>query len=303
MRGTHKIVGIFLPVAAVVGHGLRRLGAAVLRATEHVVHGCSPTHAFAAGLAVNVAVAGGYALAVVSGGGVLGVVEGVRMVQLATLGAAGWGLGWMLMHQCLRARAVGFVLPASASLLAWQTALAVGGNLFLLGLAVALRGNVLVQPETWTLEAGSPLGVAALLVGLATLAVWHGQRQQPLAWQTPFFVGLTLPVLFACVVERALPAAGYRALLLAWPGYVLAWSLAALAPRVRQRVLRGVAFDDGELPWAVGLVSSFTLLVATKVVWLLEDYLPVVCAGVLTALAFAALALNARKTRRPEAAG
>ena len=49
-------------------------------------------------------------------------------------------------------------------------------------------------------------------------------------WQPPFFLGLTLPVFLACAAERALNGSGCRVLLLAWPGYLLLWSLSALRP-------------------------------------------------------------------------
>ncbi len=264
----------------------------------HAVRERMPGYASVAGFLAASTVAGGYALGVVTGGGLLGPADGMRVVQLAALTAAAWGVGWMLTRRWLYSRAAArglLVLPASAGpLLALQIALAVGGNLAAFGVALAYRGNVLVSPESWTAEAGSSLGAAALFAALASFAVWHVQRREPLPWQAPFFIGLTLPALLACAAERSLPGAGYRVLLLAWPGYVLLWSLGALAPRRRGRLFPGVVFGDAELPVASGLASLFTVFVGFKTMALLADFPPVCAAAVVTGLAFAALAVALR---------
>jgi hypothetical protein len=272
------------------------LAVLVLGMAGHAVRERSPAYAFAGGLVAAVAVAGGYALAVVTAGGAVGEVEGVRVVQLATLAAGLWALGWMLVRRWLYGRAgAELVLPATAGpLLALQIGLTVVGNILLLGGAVALRGNVLVQTLEWSKEAGSALGAAALAAGLVASAAWHLGRREPLTWQAPFFAGLTVPVLLACAAERTLPATGYRVLLLAWPGYVLAWSLVALRPTWRRRLLPGVAFDDTELPIATVLASAFTAVTAWKVVWFVDGYVPAATAALITATAFAALAVARR---------
>jgi hypothetical protein len=266
--------------------------------TGHAVREHSPGYAFVAGLVADLALAGGYALAVVTTGSAIGQSEGVRIAQLATLGAAVWGIAWMLLRRRVYVRelpgGLTVLQPRARPLLALQLALAIGGNLILLGGAVAIHGNVLVEPVAWSREAGSPLGAAALLSALAAFAVWHRQRREPLGWQTPFFIGLTLPVLLACAAERALPGAGCRVLLLAWPGYVLLWSLSTLLPRLRRRLLPGVVFADGELPFAAALVSLFTILVAVRTISVLEAYPLAAAAFVITALAFATLAVARR---------
>ncbi len=78
------VVPLALLVVALAGHAVREL---------------SPGYAFVAGLVAEVALAGGYALAIVTAGGSLGEAEWVRVGQLATLGAAVWGLGWMVVRR------------------------------------------------------------------------------------------------------------------------------------------------------------------------------------------------------------
>jgi hypothetical protein len=253
----------------------------------------SPVYALVAGMIANAAFTGGFALELVTAGGTIGESEGVHLLQLATLGAAVWGIVWIGARRWLYAG--GIPAPGTARpLLALQIALAVGGSIVLLGGAVAIRGNLLVERLPWSVEAGSRLGAVSLLASLAAFAVWHLQRREPLPWQAPFFLGLTLPVLLACTAERAREGTGFAVLLLAWPGYLLLWSLAAFRPDLRKRYLPGVTFDDVELPVAVGLASIFTVLVAVKAVSLRDAYLPAAAASVLTALAFTALAVARR---------
>jgi hypothetical protein len=270
----------------------------VIGLTGHAVRERSPGYAFFAGLIADVALAGGYALGVVSAGGTLGEIEIVRVGQLATLSAAAWGLIWMLCRRWLYGRVlerVGLVLEGSARpLLALQSALAIGGNLVLFGGAVAVRGNVLVDPQAWSIEAGSLLAATTLLTALVTFAVWQWQRDELLSWQAPFFIGLTLPAFLACTAERSLEGSGFRVLLLAWPGYILLWSLSVLRPGLRKRLLPRVAFNDDELPVAALLASVFTLIVAAKTVTVLDLYLPAALASGITTLVFAVLATARR---------
>jgi hypothetical protein len=270
----------------------------VIGMAGHAIRERSPAYAFVGGLLADVTLAGGYALALVTAGVAIGESEGVRLAQLATLGASVWALGWMLVRRWLYGRdgdRVHLLQPATAApLLVLQIALAVGGNLVLFGGAVALRGNVLVDPQKWSIEAGSALGAAALLAALAAFVAWHLQRGESLTWQALFFVGFTVPILLACAAERSWSSSGYTVLLLAWPGYILLWSLSTLRPAWRSRILPGVAFDDTELPLAVALASLFTAIVATKTLAVLRVYPAPVMASALTALAFAALAVARR---------
>jgi hypothetical protein len=226
-------------------------------------------------------------------GGTLAEVEAIRAAQIATLTAGVWTLLWLLVRRRFYTReGVILIGPASAGpLLLTHVALAIGGNLALLGGAVAVRGNVLVKPTDWSIEAGSALGGAALLTALAAFALWHRHRGELLSWQAPFFIGLTLPVWLSCAAERALPGAGYRALLLTWPAYLLAWCLSSLRPNWRQKLFPRVTFADTELPIAVALASIFTTIVATNAVWEAGGYSIAGVAAVVTALSFAVLAV------------
>src|SRR5213076_1027755 len=56
----------------------------------HALRERSPGYAFFAGLVVNLAVTGGYALSLVTNGQALGEVEWVRLVQLGSITAAVW---------------------------------------------------------------------------------------------------------------------------------------------------------------------------------------------------------------------
>jgi hypothetical protein len=274
-------VPLVLLIVGLTGHALR----------EH-----SQGYAFVAGLVAEATLAGGYLLAVVTSGRTPGETEFVRAAQLATLGAGIWAVAWIVARSRVYSR-IGVILdiPASAGpLLLLQVALAVGGNMALLGGAVAIRGNVLVDPLAWSPEAGSLLGGAALLAGLAAFGFWHQQHSVTVSWQAPFFIGLSLPVWAACAVERSLPGAGYRLLLLAWPAYLVLWSLSTLWPSLRGRLLRHVTFDDSELPVGVLLASLFTAFVAVRAIWRLDGYSIAAAATVETLIAFAVLAFSLR---------
>lgn len=267
----------------------------VLGMTGIAVRERSPVYAFIAGLIANAAFVGGYALKLATTGGKIAGPEGIQLLQLATLGSAAWAIIWVTGRRWLYTDRVH--LPAAARpLLALQIALAVGGNFLLLGGAVALRGNLLVDALPWSLEAGSSLGAVALLAALGAFAVWHLQRREPLPWQAPFFTGLTLPVLLSCMAERAREGSGFSVLLLAWPGYLLLWSLASLRPAFRKRLFPGVGIVEAELAVATGLASIFTALVAVKAVSLRDAYLPAAASAFLTAVTFTALAVARRSS-------
>ena len=83
------------------------LGLVCLALVGHALRERSPGHAFAAGLVANVAVVGGYALAVVTSGGRLDEVQVVRLLQLGSLGAGVWALAWLLANPVVTAPIVG----------------------------------------------------------------------------------------------------------------------------------------------------------------------------------------------------
>ena len=259
----------------------------------------SPAYAFAAGLVAEATVTGGYALAVVTGGGTIGETEGVRLLQLGGLTAAAWALGWMLARPRVfawRDKAVaGFVpSPLAGPLMRLQVALALAANFLALGGAVAWRGDGLVSPGTWAVETGSPLGGGALALALAAFATWHLQRRETLAWEAPFFTGLTVPVWLACCAERMAPGRGYAVLLAVWPAYTLLWALVPFAPARLARWLPRVAFDAGQLATGVNYVNLFTAVVALRAVAVLGDYRTPAVSALLFSVAVALLAAALR---------
>src|SRR5207245_1334952 len=72
-----NVTPLVLVCLGLVGHALRERSAG---------------YAFAAGLVADAALMGGYALAVVTGGGHMDTGQWVRILQLGSLGAALWGL-------------------------------------------------------------------------------------------------------------------------------------------------------------------------------------------------------------------
>jgi hypothetical protein len=258
----------------------------------------SPGYAFAAGLVVNGSLVGGYALAVVTGGGALDAGTVVRLLQLGSVVAALWGLGWLLTRRWVLAwrelPSADFIPRATAApLMRTQIILGLAGNLILLCRAVLLDFSFLVHREDWIVEAGSPLGWLALVAALAALAVWQRQRRAPLLWEVPFVAGVALPVLLACSVEGGLPGWGYRALLLGLAGYGLLWSLAPWAAR-RQPWLFGISPSFRELPGAVGVVNLLAFFVGAEALRVFSDYAWVAAALGVMSVAWGLMAVQRR---------
>jgi hypothetical protein len=94
------------PSGPATGSFFRRLGWVASNVTPlvllclglvgHALRERSPGYAFSAGLVANVALTGGYALTVVTGGGRLDEAQSVRLMQLGSLAAGLWALGWLL---------------------------------------------------------------------------------------------------------------------------------------------------------------------------------------------------------------
>src|SRR5262249_39727042 len=105
----------------------------------HAVRERSATYAFAAGLLADAALVGGCAVAVVTGGGVLGEAGAVWCLQLATLGAALWALGWLVSRPWVSAWRED-QSPFAGRLMRLQMSLALAG-VFLLGGGAAFAGG------------------------------------------------------------------------------------------------------------------------------------------------------------------
>jgi hypothetical protein len=207
----------------------------------HAVRERSPLYAFIAGLVAEVTVAGGYALGVVVAGGSLGAAENVCLVQLTSLTAALWALGWMLSLPALKkwygvdGEVVRLPSALGRALLMVHIALALAGQLVLLGGGVLILGDLKAELMAWLIAAGSPLGWAALLASLAAVFAWHRQQLRLASWGWLFVGGLAAVGLLACSVERAWPGAGYHVLILGWPAYVVLWAaLPFVSAAIRQ---------------------------------------------------------------------
>jgi hypothetical protein len=182
----------------------------------HAARERSPGYAFAAGLVANLCATGGYALAMVTSGRHLNTEEIVCILEIASLTAALWALAWMWSLPWLSAVGI--------RLMTLEIGLALAGQLVLLGSAIFVLGDLSGGWIRWPVAAGGMLGWSSLLASLAAPAVWHGQQRRPLPWGWPFLGGLAATGLLACTIERTWPGAGFHALLLGWPVYVLLWA-------------------------------------------------------------------------------
>jgi hypothetical protein len=283
----NNIVPLALIALALVGHAVREL---------------SPEYSFAAGLVSNVTVAGGYALGVVTGGGQIDGIEFVRVLQLATLTAAVWAIGWLAARKPLVARRPHAASPLADPLLRLQIAQSAAGNLLLLVVAFWLLAWGFTKTASWTTEAGSPLGWIALVVsvGAGSFRIW--QKRIRLRPETVGLLGMAALGLVACSIQRALPgtAWGYRALMLGWALYALSvvaavWWAATLytpagawgAPRALVRTaaiwvrtagalavllgLKTAVFHSQDTLWAAAAIAIASAAGAAMAVWLRRE--------------------------------
>jgi hypothetical protein len=206
----------------------------------HAVRERSPGYAFVGGLLANISLTGGYALGVVTSGRHLETADLLCTLQLFSLAAALWALGWLVSQRWVYAwreerAADGYVpSPLAAPLMQVQLGLALAAQLLLLTLGIlALSDLRSALDPSLTLPArsviGSPLGWGALLASLGALFFRHAQQRRPLPWGWLFTGGLAAVSLLACTVERLAPETGFYYLLLGWPLYVLLWSLGGMA--------------------------------------------------------------------------
>lgn len=276
----------------------------------HAVRGRSPLYALIAGLLAEITVAGGYALAVVVAGGSLGATEDVCLVQLASLTAALWALGWMMSLPPLRVwyRIAEEVrsLPSSQGLafMMVHIGLALVGQLVLFGGGVLILGDLKGELIPWPVAAGSALGWVALLTSLAALFVWHWQQHRPASWSWMFVGGLAAASLLACTAERVWPGAGYHCLLIAWPVHILLW---AALPFVNRAIGQGIEPNSpGRFISFAGFKAGSPSILAPAafvVLWALhgaderQDYLWAASAVALAGVASALLAVWRRRER------
>ncbi len=248
----------------------------------HALRERSAGYAFAAGLAANLAVTGGYDLAFVHAHLSLDRVPWeqleAQLVQVGALTAALWAIGWAAVRSRLFASASG-TAPAPW-LLRVQAGMAGVGAAWLIGAALGLLLALHPQTPAWTRETGSALGWLTLAAATAALGYARAVPARLLP-RAAGLAGFAAVGLLACSVERAWPERGwgYRALMLGWAAYPLAW-VAGIGVRqfgfrkpgspgwmeaaVFWAHLSGVvavllalqaAFGHGEPAWAAGAVA------------------------------------------------
>jgi hypothetical protein len=196
-----NITPLVIIVGALVGHSLRER---------------SPGYAFAAGLLLDVAVMGGYALAIVTTGQSLGQAEWVRLLQLGTLTASVWTLLWLASRRWVAAWREEPSNSLAAPLMTLQLLLCAAGNGWLLLNALGSLVLFFPQQSLWTAEVGSPLGWIAL-VAAAAGSLWRLRQQQGhLNPYSPGLIGLALVGMLACSVASVWSESSYRVLMIGW---------------------------------------------------------------------------------------
>ncbi|HVX12826.1 MAG TPA: hypothetical protein VHC22_16710 [Pirellulales bacterium] len=281
------------------------LAVIVLSLVAYAVRQASPGYAFAAGLIANLTVSGGYALTLSQ----VGPTEAVRLMQLATLVAAVWGIGWLLVRRSVLSLAGIEGSRLGRPLLRLQIAECSLGNLLLVfgagGAFFAASPSLSGELHTWVAATGSPLGWLALVAAAAAgifRARHFGERLRP---ELTGLAGIAGFVLAASSIEWALPATpwAYRALMLGWALYALSvvaatwWAESinaanrdsgpplalvrgtALWVRVAGLLavalaLKTVAFEgigDVETLWAAGAIGIASAACAAMAVWLRRE--------------------------------
>jgi len=218
-----NLVPLLLVAAGLVGVALRERSAG---------------YAFSAGIVLDAALMGGYALAVVLDGGTIGQRELVTVLQLGTLAAGVWAIVWLASQRWVDAWRDSGDEPWKQGLMTVQVGIAIVGNVALL---IGAMGSLVAYfppfpldefPEygtlaPWALGVGSLLGWTALAL-TATAVGWRGRRTGSLlgAWEAGG-IGLVAIAFLACNVGRWTESAawGYRTLMLGWAGYALGWSV------------------------------------------------------------------------------
>lgn len=261
----------------------------------------SPRYLFAAGLVVQAALSGGYALGVALEQGAISQQNWARLLQLSSCVAALWGLTcnpssrWTGWH--------------SSSCRRWQTWLAAIGIGTVLLESVVLYITMLPVPEAppeissypttprWIVEAGSSLGWTALiLAGVA--AFWDRWRQwHRISTHEATLFALGVVVLMASSLESRLPAGwGYRVLMFGVFGYTLAGAV-FLPALVRRRVpqLDSVGLQGGDELILVALLGGLGTILAACAAGQFQDRLGAALAVALGGLAVAALAAHCRR--------
>jgi hypothetical protein len=265
--GGPDATSFFSRIGSLVSH-MVPLCLVLLGLTGHALRERSQGYAFAGGLVANLIVTGGYALGIVEAGGFLGAPEGVFLLQLSTLTAALWGIGWLVvtairsgspvLGDWLRPLPVRPLSP-SFSLLALQIFLGMAGSVLMLALPLP---RLLLHPADFPTEGilaiGQGLGWFAL--GFAALAAVGYSRRQVPQLQKHVLSGAAVAagVLAACTL------AGWdQGNWLAYHTLMLAWTLAAWGLAI---VDRKTVAKDWHNPW-VQFLGLCVVVLAVRGAW------------------------------------
>lgn len=275
------LIPLLLIVVSLVGFALRESSAG---------------YAFSAGLVVMLTVVLGFLLHVRP----VGTAELVIVLQLMTITAAVWALGWLVVRRWVNVWRERSVESSATALMRVQLGMGLCGNALLLGPALL---RILVEPharDQWTVWVGGPLGWVALVLALGALFVRRWQLGRPMAPRLAGGVGLTVLALLACSVEAyvPVPGLGYRTLMLGLALYALGvvlatWWVASLQTRPEDQgppqalvrmasewvILTGLAavamglkaaflhHAVEDLPWAAAAIAVASLAGATMAYW------------------------------------
>jgi hypothetical protein len=217
----------------------------ILSMVGHAVRERSAGYAFAAGVIADLALTGGYVLAVVTSGNAMDDAGWVFVLQLGTLGAAVWAGATMASRRWVSAPED----PWARSLLRVQLGAALVGNLVLVAPAL---DRLFVVPEAsvwggWG-QVGHPAGWLALLT-CAGVLFWHAEEvAASLRVHVLAALGAGVAVLTACTPDWTTPPwTNYHVLIAAGALYALAFlsaGILAANPRLLEVVfpaLRAVA--------------------------------------------------------------
>jgi hypothetical protein len=278
----------------------------------------SPGYTFAAGLLANATLVGGYALMIVTGGGQLDIPCQVFLLQLATGGAAAWGIVWLAGRRWLVPEKAKDV-PAAAELLTIQLGMPVAGIAWMLGVAlwwllVALPGDFAGEPHAWVEASGSGYGWLALGLTGAAVALRLRQQHGPLPAHLVGALGLAAVGLLGCSVEAISAGGGYQTVMIGCAASALAWAFAAGREPAKNREVAAEEPERGGFTDALALLLPFrvpgwgdaaavwvrvgavaAVLLAVKAALMVEDHLGAARALALVGTAAAVTAIRRRR--------
>ncbi|NQT38680.1 MAG: hypothetical protein HQ581_14380, partial [Planctomycetes bacterium] len=292
------VLPLVLVMGTMVGHALRETSAG---------------YAFFAGLVAEMIVVLGYVLGVVTDSTrSFGTVELVTVLQLATIMAAVWAIGWMALRRWTTAWSQRGSTSTARVLMDVQLSFASLGNLVLLVPALFILAFSFGHVQTWTQAAGGPLGWLALLTAVGAGAyrqIQSGGRLRP-EWAGLF--GMAVLGLAACSVHGLSetlqydPVWGYRTLMLGWALYSLFVALATWWVAT-QRTLPGAAGPPQALiraasTWVTTAGLLAVLLGLNAAIWH-QEQLWAASAIAVASIAGAAMAVWRRREEWALAAG